>query len=711
MPKSLFKPRFYKSTIEHINQITITHALAYAPEQGTPVYFKDNGSQNDTAKQLNDFKQSNKFITFKKQCEFLLDKLNQWCEHNEIQKIVYDDIKINTYYPAFKLFEQRLFNGYYSIREIIFYDEGKKALEELVILLNNEDIELHIKKDILSNLQESIIVCSDGTLTNIVDAAISLKESLHFDALLYGIKHDVIRNLITLFLQTRFSDENNEIHWNNAFFNYVANDYGLSKKTDKFIDLLLISDKELQTFQMWLENNLKPDLILEPLIRKLSNAFKNIHQQFTKKFFSDETKQIPFDHTVKAVAERLINDWNNKYSMLIKLDLYTMMEIDDALKNISLPLINEAWFKAQITKKFRTHFLTSEIQPIEITNTSRSLKLTYDNGQLWFEENNHFFNPEHSELFLKIELSDSNIYWFFANQLLKFPGQLATIGKIITASDVEISKVLSLWTDNEYYQLISLAASHDLLNHQLLTDAAVFWNLTVDIYSRPEVIDLLIYLIEKELVTSKQLTSAPTSKDHAEVNSIWILANQIHQPKIFSLLIALVKKNPITHVIWILAKEAYQPEIFSLLMTLIEKDLVTSEQLALAPTSGEYVGINSIWMLANKIEQHGMVDLFEQLIDKKLLTLEQLTLAAVTTPYTKKNAIHLLKAMNNKREVHDLLQKIIKLIPAIEQAPSQTQERNNQTLVTMIRNSFFSFLFSQNSRGNKEENAQENNRP
>jgi hypothetical protein len=619
MPHKCFNHYFLQLTTESAES-SINHASIYGSEQEPPIYFIADDSATDTATQLYNFKQSNEFTLLRQQYKFLLSTLDEWCMHNGIQKILNDELEDKSY-PAFRLFEHRLFSGYYSIREIIFYNEGKKSLEDLVILINDEAIEPHIKKDTLSNLQQSIAVCSDGTLTNIVDAGIGLKESLSINTLIRGIKHELLQQFAKGFLQDVIKNYSigDEIHCVNALYNHIANDYGLSKRDDHFINRKKITNKKLQQFKVTVENELTPELVLKELSRKIIDAFTNTHRRFKKHFFPDNTGFISYDNTVQAEADKFIQEWNNKYSALIELDLYAFIEPDDTdSMQIKLAPVNQTFIKAKLTRKFREIFLTTENQVIEIVNAEKAIKLTYDTGQLWFEQEAIYLNPENCGLFLEMKAMDCKAYWFLANQLLQFPAQVAIISKILCATAVDISTLISLWMENKYFNLISLVM------HQLpITELSTCW-LASRIH-QPEIIALFNNLIDKGLITNKLLTIAPTSGPHAEKNALWWLGN------------------------------VQQPDLLVALFRLHQKKLITSEQLATALLSGPNTGTNFIWLLKNWIRGSKNGNLFTLLIERNLIMSEHLIQVTTTGSHAAMNAIWILVDLINKYPSTSLL--------------------------------------------------------
>lgn len=663
---------------------------AYSLDEVSLIYFTENDSEKNTASQLADFKNGREFAQFKKQYESLLSSLDQWCVTHEVQKTLFDNLDIEgllylpKQIPAFELLKQRLFNGYYSIREAILYREGKQSLEELSRLLHDKNIREELKKNILCNLQISIGVCSDGTLTNIIDAKDNLKGSLNSYSLIMNIKRVLVQQAALLFLHQVIKTYpiGNEIHYVNAFHNHVALNYGLPKRTDQFINSLHLGVERLEQFAISVERYMTPARVLEHLISQLIPEFSTMHERLKRDFFS-ATISIPYTNIqgkeLLNQTEELIDVWNKKYSSLMTLNFYSLLNWDEN-NQISLIPLNETAIKAKITTVFRNTFLTEKCQPITLTNSSKSISLTWDTGQLWFEKDELIVPPEDSKLFSEIEWTQK-YYWFFANELLRYPTQETAISSLLQS--IDISSSFACWMEEEHFELIALSLR---LRPTSIETNAIWW-LAYWSY-QPKAKELLTKLIDKGFVTKELLSSTAKSGDVTGINPIWCLSYWSHQPSVVALLINLVEQDLVTkaqltsvarasdvagtNAIWWLAYRIEQPEVADLFMNLVNKNLVTQAQLMLAATSGDKIWSNAIWWLAHKIHHPRIAAIFMRLVDKNLITQEQLQLT-----YANQNAISLLAKNQHISEISILLQTLNhKGIISIDQLQTNTITTN-----------------------------------
>lgn len=234
MPNSTFDARFLQSshTIAPVNQ----QQLSALYDEAAPIYFEATDAP-DTNAQLRAFKASPSYEPFQQQYQYLLTCISEWCVANNVPlKEVWSDDNEPQRLSAFQLFDTRMFGpvDFFSIRATILFSEGKQSLEELYILLNDERIPFDSKKNVLMNFQQGMVVCGDGSLTNIVDAKDDLKAAIGLDATIAAAKKKLIQQEILHFIQLKHFHirPGNEIHLVNAFYDVVAESYGMSKRND-----------------------------------------------------------------------------------------------------------------------------------------------------------------------------------------------------------------------------------------------------------------------------------------------------------------------------------------------------------------------------------------------------------------------------------------------------------------------------------------------
>lgn len=111
-----------------------------------------------------DFIQSEAYPTLQKQLRFIIDKLKQWSETHQLEGGEELEEFLKT-----KL--EKL-----SSKASILYADGKKALETITILLEDDHIDLDLRKRYFAQLlaDHELLHCIDGCFTRIVNTAQSL---------------------------------------------------------------------------------------------------------------------------------------------------------------------------------------------------------------------------------------------------------------------------------------------------------------------------------------------------------------------------------------------------------------------------------------------------------------------------------------------------------------------------------------------------------
>ena len=361
-------------------------------------------AQIEIHEQLENFRQSPQFNLLKAQYESLLNKLNDWCAEHECRIMLDDEtINIEQVTPAFEILRNNLFdrNNYFGAHEAIFFSEGKQALEELWLLLQDELIPLDEKKNALMELQRNVDVCADGIVTHIRQAQNAVKAYKGIKNTLQAIKTEFIRQHSTPYIQSLYSDSGNyegfEIHYANAFYNLVAKDFGLLEQDDTYIDDLEkeIIPEHIWHYQKMLQEQATPSRMLEILWLKLRTDLSWMYSELSDEMkslsanaqdFSQEGNNTFLFQQESMLISQVLEQWNAKYGALITLSFYDLAALDD--KNIIVLLELPAVIKAlepKIMRNFSEHYLTPT-QRFTLKINSQ-LTVHFHHGLLWCEDN------------------------------------------------------------------------------------------------------------------------------------------------------------------------------------------------------------------------------------------------------------------------------------------------------------------------------------
>ncbi len=639
MPHSNFNEHLLRSYSELKNN-NLNLSSIYEDE---PLYFTANESESDTNEQLISFETSPRYGQFKQQYATLVQKLNHWCERHEILVKTQEDLppEDGLPKPAFSVFLERLFDerNYYSIRKAILFNDGKRSLEKLLLLLNDESILRPIKEKILLNLQQSIMVCADGTLTNIVDARDDLKEANKGIAFLI---RNTLRTLIQQhaieYARATYSEKElatNTMHYGNAYSNYVAKMYGIALKKDDFVSALHVPAWRLQQFERLLDELITPKVVLRSLMYSVTEYIALMREQFHACFFK-EHHAIPLKEsgTLCNEGHKLIATWNKKYDTLFPLDANSLFQLcDDGTAVIASPY-DEAPLRKKMAQKFNALFLTKSSKRVSLKINSNSY-LIIEQGLYWKEEGLEVleFKPEELAC-LERNQPDSLTDLSNDNELIEiFPEHSQSL---IHTAAVQYNPLLLL--EGRYLALLmALISYHPLSESQKnLIQSPQFAQQMIAHLSRRQQVQLLEQLGEHNLLSPKVLLrgwpSILATDSKRQLAFIKILLAQKRLTRKLCAQIETKEQELLgRNIIWSLIAH----EHFSLIEQLMQQKLLSPEILAAAPKNGIHAGKNIFWLLVyyarSALFEQLLAQLFEQILAQNLLTRELLAAKAKPT--------------------------------------------------------------------------------
>lgn len=135
--------------------------------------------------------------------------------------------------------------GHYSTQISRLYGEGKASLDTLCTAVADHTIPLSRRMEIIENLASGLLVCSDGTTTNLIMAAqdLNLTQGLHTHA--KRVWEDMLDQALRDFSQSKHKGlehyEVSEIHFVNGYRNFLADQFGVTERSDSFVDVRTVS--------------------------------------------------------------------------------------------------------------------------------------------------------------------------------------------------------------------------------------------------------------------------------------------------------------------------------------------------------------------------------------------------------------------------------------------------------------------------------------
>ncbi|EHL29956.1 ferredoxin reductase domain-containing protein [Legionella drancourtii] len=702
-----------------------------------PVYFVA-VSEQDTNKQLVEFRQSSSFSLFKTQFEILLTKIDEWCSNHNIQEIFPQRNNLS----AISIFKENLFAArrHFDIGEAVLFNQGKKALEELLLLIENNEISVDGKKNVLSNLQKGIVVCVGGVLTNVIDAKDDLKAHTGLNEILYKIKVTLIQQIALTEIRQQYGNtKGNEIHYVNAYYNYVAKDYGLKLKEDNFIHYALknINSTDLEEFKKMLNERFTPKIVLNNLLDKLKENWHTLYNALLKDLHNNP-------YISSSESEKLSRlffyqeQWNQKYAALFELSIYDLgsAQDDGDFMLHDLTMLNST-LSPKVIKNFSERYLNQERKRSLPINDNVSI--SYYNELLWCENQG---NPELVTLETIQQINRNHLspeaminYCYVMEQLLvEYPNareqflhllnplsdafsdiilEHMLLGLIFFIENNDLTPLLKeqFYSDsNRLHQLISaypdeiLNYLFELKNTRHFQDPTFINEVLDEMYDNEdagEATTLLWYLvhykkwdsvdllIKNKSITTKQLTIAPVEGAYQGVNTLRLLANMKQWHFINKLLhLKLItseqldatsqqEKHKKMDVLWLLAC----CNQWGIIKELIQQNLITATQLSFLLQEGEYQGINIIWLFAN----HNQWEIITALINKNLLRSEDLSSKPQQGENQGKNILWFLAAKQQWQILDYLLNHLVITVEQFSSLAEQAEDKGINILWILVR--------------------------
>ncbi|CEG56003.1 hypothetical protein [Legionella fallonii] len=591
-----------------------------------PVYFVA-VSEQDTNTQLVEFRQSSAFPLFKTQFELLLTKIDEWCFNHNIQEIFPQRNNLS----AISIFKENLFaeNRHFDIGEAVLFNQGKKALEELFLLIENNQISVDGKKNVLSNLQKGIVVCVGGVLTNVVDAKDDLKAHTGINEILYKIKVTFIQQIAITEIRQRYGNTaGNEIHYVNAYYNSVAKDYRLKQKEDNFIHYALknINSIDLEEFKKTLNERFTPKIVFNNLIDKLKEDWNTLYNALLKDL--DNNPRIQSSESEKL--SRLFfyqEQWNQKYAALFELSIYDLGNAQDDGDFIlhDLMILNSTLIP-KVIKYFSERYLNQARKRLLPINDNAYI--SYCDELLWCENQG---NPELVTLEIMQQIDKESLspeaminYCYVMEQLLvEYPNAKEQLLHLLNPLSDEFSRII---LEHMLLTLIFFIEKNDLargLKERFYSDTNRLHQL---ISAYPDVI--LNYLFE--------LKNAHHFQDPAFINDV---LDEMYDNE---------DAGEATTLLWYLVHYG----MWSSVDLLIQNQSITIKQLTIAPVNGVYQGVNTLRLLADMQQWH----LIKKLLSLKLITSEQLDSISQQGKYKKMPVLWLFACCNQWEIIKELIQ-------------------------------------------------------
>ncbi|MDA8519477.1 ankyrin repeat domain-containing protein [Acidovorax sp. NCPPB 4044] len=137
-------------------------------------------------------------------------------------------------------------DGHFSTQIARLYGEGKASLDALCVAMADEAIPLSTRMEIIENLAEGLLVCSEGTTSNLIMAVqdMNLAKGLHSHA--RKTWENMLDQAVRDFSQSKHGRvehyAGNEIHYVNGYRNFLADEFKVAERSDSFVDQQAVSN-------------------------------------------------------------------------------------------------------------------------------------------------------------------------------------------------------------------------------------------------------------------------------------------------------------------------------------------------------------------------------------------------------------------------------------------------------------------------------------
>lgn len=213
------------------------------------------------------FKTSSAFEPFKQQYKALIAKIVQFSEQYDHSPD--ERMRIR---QAFEKFERQMFGtdnfhvDFYKGHEALLFGEGKRSLQQLCALLQNEDHRA-TSVDAVRELASGITACADGACSHIAVAAQRLLASTtDFKGLADIMKREMIQQCAADFIREQHPDASGmQVHYVNAYTNHVGKHWGLALVDDTYISRCNIGAEQYEAFASRLHTVVTPQSLASAL--------------------------------------------------------------------------------------------------------------------------------------------------------------------------------------------------------------------------------------------------------------------------------------------------------------------------------------------------------------------------------------------------------------------------------------------------------------
>ncbi|WP_149865284.1 hypothetical protein [Legionella saoudiensis] len=207
----------------------------------------------------------------------------------------------------------------------------------------DERISLDNKKNVLMNFQEGIVVCGDGTLTNIIDAKDDLKAATGLEQTIESAKRKLLQQQILNFIKLKRINikAGNEIHLVNAFYDLVADSYGVLKRNDNV--KTPGAEKYVNELVTYLNSQLTPQVVIRYLTEQM-----NLDLKFAQETLFKGKEAVEWSADFIVQAEKLIKTFNDRYSPLMTIDMHSIIHAQKKIELIKQLFRNKAITSTQL---------------------------------------------------------------------------------------------------------------------------------------------------------------------------------------------------------------------------------------------------------------------------------------------------------------------------------------------------------------------------
>jgi ankyrin repeat protein len=244
-----------------------TDFAASLPAQGqrasgqAPVVFSDKKYHGKTIQQ---FLASSDFERCQKEYSDLLDGIVKFVRNNSskiVPELTPEEIaSINGAFEKLKNHLSDLDSDFFGPHKNILYGAGKEYFHELEQLLNSEWSPIEKRIDAIQAMAPHMVFCSGGVLTAVEDAISTLKHQ-GTTGMAYRTKIQIVESHIIQYVKASHKYKiGNEVHYVNAYFNYLAEEFGVHPRLDEFVSIALpvISLEQLEACKTEVKKGLTP---------------------------------------------------------------------------------------------------------------------------------------------------------------------------------------------------------------------------------------------------------------------------------------------------------------------------------------------------------------------------------------------------------------------------------------------------------------------